>query len=343
MKRGRPLLALLVLVVLVLASVASAQSTGGSFGGGSFSSGGSSSGGSSSSYPSSSSSGSYGSGSSSGGSVSLPSCPWWIGAPLLVGYVALMIYNASIPGGIAGRRRIRAMWRGVSVSELRVGIDWRARREVQARLMELAKTGDTQTPQGLAALLAQTVALLRDTELSWLYAAVSARSFEDGAKTEAEFRRLAMDARARFRRELIRADDGGVRADEAPAQRAHAHEGEGVVVVTVVVAAHGAVALGPSDAPVDAATAMLEAMHAAATPERLLAMEVVWSPAAEEDRMSTAELEQHYPELRTIDEDAVVGRVFCTYCRGPFARELIACPHCGAEPPDRKSPEPRDA
>ncbi len=340
MVRGRSVAAMLVLFALVFAPAAWAQSTGGSFGGGSFSSGGSSSsgsssyGGSSGSYGSGSySSGSYGSGSSGGGSgggAPMPAWLWWIGGPLLGAYVVVMIYNASIPGGIAGRRRIRKLWRGVAVSELRLGIDWRARREVQARLMELANTGDTRSQRGLAKLLSETLALLRGTELSWLYAAVSTRSFDDGAETEAEFRRLASDARARFQRELVRAADGDVRGDDAPAVRAQPEEGEGVVVVTVVVAAHGAVELDGSDAPADAAKRLLETMRTAANPEKLLAIEVAWSPAAEEDRMSTAELEQHYPELRKIDEAAIAGRVFCSYCRGPFARELLACPHCGA-------------
>ena len=59
-------------------------------------------------------------------------------------------------------------------------------------------------------------------------------------------------------------------------------------------------------------------------------IEVVWSPAAEDDRMSTAELEQHYPELEKLDEKAIAGRVFCAHCSGPFPMELLACPHCGA-------------
>jgi hypothetical protein len=62
----------------------------------------------------------------------------------------------------------------------------------------------------------------------------------------------------------------------------------------------------------------------------LVALEVIWSPAAEEDRMSTAELEVLYPELRRIDEATFVGRVFCDYCDYPYAAELGKCPQCGA-------------
>ncbi len=72
------------------------------------------------------------------------------------------------------------------------------------------------------------------------------------------------------------------------------------------------------------------ALEDVASPASLAAVEIIWSPAAEEDRMSTAELEQRYPELRKIDETAIAGRVFCAYCRGLFAMELLECPHCGA-------------
>jgi uncharacterized membrane protein len=246
----------------------------------------------------------------------------------------LLIWNASIPGGFAGRRRRREeakRWERGQVAVLRLGIDWRARREVQRRLLELAQTSNTGTPAGLAALLRETVSLLRGAQLSWLYASGLARSISGAEPVEAAFRELTTDARARFQRELVRAADDSVTTDEAPPElTAKAHEGEGVVVVTLVVAARSE-PLGPdgSDPATDAAR-LLTALERVASPASLAALEVIWSPAAEEDRMSTAELEQHYPELRKIDETAIAGRVFCTYCRGPFAMELLACPHCGA-------------
>jgi hypothetical protein len=59
-------------------------------------------------------------------------------------------------------------------------------------------------------------------------------------------------------------------------------------------------------------------------------MEVIWSPAAADDRLSTAELEHLYPELRAIDPESVLGRVICAYCGGPYSGELLRCPHCDA-------------
>jgi hypothetical protein len=64
--------------------------------------------------------------------------------------------------------------------------------------------------------------------------------------------------------------------------------------------------------------------------QQMVALEVIWSPAAENDRMSTAELESVYTELKLIDPNSIAGRIFCAYCSGPFPAELLNCPHCGA-------------
>src|SRR5262249_48186327 len=65
----------------------------------------------------------------------------------------------------------------------------------------------------------------------------------------------------------------------------------------------------------------------------LAAMEVVWSPAAEDDRMSSLELEALYPDLAKLDESSMAGRVFCDHCSGPYPKELGKCPHGGAPVP----------
>ena len=65
------------------------------------------------------------------------------------------------------------------------------------------------------------------------------------------------------------------------------------------------------------------------SPQEVVALEVVWTPADENDRMSSAELEARYPSLTKLPARPPAGRVFCAYCRGPFAAELPKCPHCG--------------
>jgi uncharacterized membrane protein len=221
---------------------------------------------------------------------------------------------------------------GIRVMALSLGVDWRARRDLQALLEHLAKTGDMSRPKGRADALREVTLALRRAEMAWLYVAPAPVEAHSKSGAQRVFTEKASDYRARFRRELVRNDQGEVRTEVAPEMRAHANEGQGTVVVTLVVAAkRDLTPVTSPDAPnVRAALAALGSLH----PNELIALEVIWSPATENDRMSTSELEQNYPEMRLIDPNSIAGRVFCVYCSGPFPMELLRCPHCGAPATD---------
>ena len=69
----------------------------------------------------------------------------------------------------------------------------------------------------------------------------------------------------------------------------------------------------------------------------LIAIEIVWQPSEDSDRLSSMELEAKYPRPDLIPlQGALVGKTFCTYCSGPFPAELVSCPHCGAPARDAK-------
>src|SRR5690606_19039454 len=179
----------------------------------------------------------------------------------------------------------------------------------------------------------ETVLALRRAEMSWLYAAVANYHPMSAASAEGIFRQLGVDARSRFRHELVRNVDGHKTEMQAPELRARPEEGEGVVVVTLIVAARREIVDVHQVQDARRLKTLLDDIVAVANPNMLVAMEVIWSPAAENDRMSTAELETLYPHLKKIDENSIAGRIFCSYCRGPFAAELLKCPHCGAPAP----------
>jgi len=322
-----------VALLFVCAQPAAAQDTGSSFGGGDFSSGGSYSGGSDysgggysggSSYDSSSSGGGW----SSGGGGDCGGAGPLIGL-LLVAIMLIVIVNAASKGGQRLRRVADEVDDEIDVSAVSLGIDWRARRELQARFAELAASGEVASREGRVRLLRETCLLIRRAEQSWLYAAVKNHSLASRETAEESFRLTAADARARYKKELVRGDEAGVRRADPGEQAARRSEGEGVVVVTLVVAARREIVdvENPRDA---AALRQLLSILSSMVAHQLAAIEVVWSPAAENDRMSTAELETLYPELAKIDERSIAGRVFCAYCNGPFAAELMKCPHCGA-------------
>lgn len=328
-----------LLYIGIAAAPVFAQSTGGSFGGGSFGGGGGYGGGSygggsygGGSYGGSSYRSSYRGSYSGGGGGGVPAV---IAVPLAFGVMAFVIFmsrSSQQQGGGTVSHGARG-WRSVDISAIQLGIDWRARRELQAHLERLARSGRTSSQAGLAELLRETIIGLRRAELSWLYAAVANYHPMSAASAEGIFRRIASDARSRFRHELVRNVDGSMSEQQTPEMRARSDEGEGVVVVTLVVAARREILDVHEIDDAAKIRALLDDMTAIANPQMLVAMEVIWSPAAENDRMSTAELETVYPHLKKIDERSIAGRVFCDYCRGPFAAELLKCPHCGAPAP----------
>lgn len=282
-----------------------------------------------------------------GGGLVRP-CLLFCCSPLFVGTLILWVvvrsYRASLgerlfgdggtlaSSGPAPRPRSPA-WNGVDVTQLRLVIDWRARRFVQQELATMAKSGRTLTREGRAELLGETIALLRRVRVAWLYA--GEMNFRPMALAEAHgvFTRLAQSARAKFRRELVRADGASTRTEDAGDLRAREHEGPGVVMISLIVAARREIHdFRPGDVEdIERLLASLQRIGAS----ELVAFEVIWSPAAEDDRMSTAELEALYPDVTRIG--GIGGRVFCGYCAGPHAMELPRCPHCGAPGPAEAS------
>jgi len=227
----------------------------------------------------------------------------------------------------------RGWWNEVDITALRLAIDWRARPMVQQQLEALAKAGKTGTPEGRRELLQATARLLGNVRLAWMYADVVNHQPMSQASAQGIFQQLAIDARARFQKELVRASDGTVTEGEAGALSAKSHEGPGVVLVTVVVAARRELVDVRREQDAGEVFDLLAQLDGL-TAQQLVAFEVIWSPSAEDDRMSTAELEALYPEVSRLDEVTVGGRVFCEYCGGPYPDELTACSHCGAPNPN---------
>lgn len=220
----------------------------------------------------------------------------------------------------------------VDVSMLQLAVDWRARKYVQTKLNELATRTDTASTEGRARLLRATTMALRGVKLAWLYAGARNYAPMPKAKAQQEFQTLANDVRASFRKEIVRAENGRVVTIESKGV-ARPTDGPGIVLVSVIVASWREI----FDADARRAPSierLLESLEAL-RPTDVIALSVVWTPAAEDDRMSTDELEQRHRHLVRIGE--IGGRVFCGYCSGPYAQELEKCPHCGA-PNDSRGP-----
>jgi hypothetical protein len=103
----------------------------------------------------------------------------------------------------------------IVVSVARVAVDARARRFVQGRLDELAKTADTRSTKGLSALLRAACNALIASRLAWIYVSAQTRTPETPELAREHHKRITDDARARFRHELVRHAEGKKTVEDA--------------------------------------------------------------------------------------------------------------------------------
>ncbi|MBV8759352.1 MAG: DUF1517 domain-containing protein [Deltaproteobacteria bacterium] len=326
-------------LIVLFGSVAVAD-TGGSMGGGNWSS-------------SSSSSSSYSGGGYSGGGYS--SSSGWSssdssggaggaidGVGLLIGFVIAILWlifsgiaqvyrdnsgvNAPLSMGLGDYAPIDT----VDVSVLRIAIDGRARKFVQNEIKNIASETDTSTADGRTAMLREVAILLRRLRDAWVYGGAVNEPMRDLGGAKPVFDRYVDDARSRFREETMRNEQGKKTTTAASSYTPHSDEGAGLILVSIIIAARRELftvnRIGNGD---DLRQALDSASQL--TTSNLVAIEVVWQPSEDEDRLSSMELEAKYPRPDLIPiQGALVGKTFCAYCGGPYPAELVSCPHCGA-------------
>ncbi len=193
----------------------------------------------------------------------------------------------------------------VSVTKLQVGLLANAR-ALQADLNKLAIKADTSSSEGLADVLQETsLALLRHPEY-WVYAGASTQSSRL-ALAEAEFNRMALTERSKFTGETLSNVNNQLRQTEPKAvltgaggelvAAATGQPGE-YIVVTILAAVEGDFKLPAitNDADLRQALQQLGGVPS----DRLLALEVLWTPQAEGDVLSSEDMLVQYSGLRMI-------------------------------------------
>jgi uncharacterized membrane protein len=319
-------------VVCALAAPARASETGGSMGGGDFSSTGTSYSGASSSYDSSSSS--YSSSYSGGGSTGD------LGADLIIALVALGI---SLVGAMIKQARSAPSYTPdyilpdtsmsygnvADVTVLQVALDARARPFVQSELTRIAGIADTRTAEGRATMLREVALLLRRLRGSWVYGGAVNEAMTSLTEAQQIFHRHVDDVRARFKTEMFRNEQGVITRADAPELHPTSDDGPGLVLVTVVVAARHELFTVRHVADGEDLRKAFESLSSMIAGE-LVAVEIVWTPASPDERLSSIALEAAYPKPQLIPiAGSMVGKVYCEYCGAPYPAEAIACPSCG--------------
>ncbi|MBM0740863.1 DUF1517 domain-containing protein [Phormidium sp. CLA17] len=195
----------------------------------------------------------------------------------------------------------------VSVARLQVGLLANAR-GLQVDLDKLAASANTGSTAGLAQVLQETtLALLRHPEY-WTHANSTVQQSRL-ASAEAEFNRLALSERSKFSHETLSNVNNQLQQAPIDALLMGSDEGGSLVnqelqdpgefiVVTLVVGAQGNLKLPAVNNTEDLRQAL--GILGGVASDRLLALEVLWTPQAEEDVLTRDDLLVEYPSLKLV-------------------------------------------
>lgn len=330
--------------LIVLFGAVAYADTGGSMGGGSWGGGGGGGGGySGGGYSSSSSGGGWSSSSSSSGWSSSSSggggsLSGGEAILLIIGCVIVLVVKAAMAAGVGSDANEPLSYSTgtwvpldtVDVSVLRIAVDGRARKFIQTELEQIADTTDTATPEGRTAMLREVALLLRRVRDAWVFGGAVNEPMREIGASKSVFDRYVDDARSRFREETIRNEQGTKTATAASSYTPRSDEGAGLILVSIIIAARRELFTVNRIGTGDDLRQALDSASQLAT-NNLVAIEIVWQPSEDDDRLSSMELEAKYPRPDLIPiQGALVGKAFCSYCGGPYPAELVSCPHCGA-------------
>lgn len=194
----------------------------------------------------------------------------------------------------------------VSVAKLQVGLLSEAR-SLQADLNRIAEMADTSSSAGLTQLLQETsLALLRHPEY-WVYAgAESGQTRLEAA--EAQFNRLALAERSKFGEETLTNINNQRQLKQAQSALAVSEPGGALanttqdpgeyIVATLLVGTLGKLQLPAINSPDDLRRALSQI--GAIGSDQLLAVEVLWTPQAEGDTLTSDDLLVEYSNLKLI-------------------------------------------
>lgn len=193
----------------------------------------------------------------------------------------------------------------VSVTRLQVGLLAQAR-DLQPELNHIAETADTNSPEGRAEILQEaSLALLRHPEY-WVYAGGGTQQAKLNS-AESQFNRLSLAERSKFSEETLSNVNNQLKAalakEALPGEIDNPtrliSEGPGEYIIVTLLAA----ALGKFEIPqINSADDLRQALRIIGSlpSEQLLAIEVLWTPQAEGDTLTSDDLFAEYPDLKLV-------------------------------------------
>eukprot|EP01018_Ginkgo_biloba_P031611 Gb_28205 [translate_table: standard] len=212
---------------------------------------------------------------------------------LMLGFVAVML----VSGFLSDRSDsgLLVSQQKTSVLKLQVGLLGMAR-SIQKDLDRIAEISNTSTPEGLNYVLTETaLALLRHPDYC-----ISGYSSTDIKHTmeagEERFNQLSIEERGKFDEETL-VNVNSIRKRTTDRQRSDGFSNE-YIVITILVAAEGEHKLRIINSSADLKEALKKL--GSIPSNQTLAVEVLWTPQNENDKLCERELLQDYPLLRPL-------------------------------------------
>ncbi|MBJ7901276.1 MAG: DUF1517 domain-containing protein [Cyanobacteria bacterium RI_101] len=206
-------------------------------------------------------------------------------------------------GGSMGGNALESDNPPVSIVQIQVGLLASAR-ELKKELDDLALSADTGTPEGRAAVLQEAgLALLRHPEY-WVYGSCDS---DQGllSAAEAKFNQLSLMERSKFSAETLTNVNNQLRQSQQKSLTGDAAElaaiqngGGDYILVTLIAAALGNLTTKPVNDSSDLRQALQSLSSVGA--DRLLAVEVLWTPQAEGDTLTQDDIIAAYPDLKLV-------------------------------------------
>ncbi|MGF1541877.1 MAG: DUF1517 domain-containing protein [Pleurocapsa sp.] len=218
----------------------------------------------------------------------------------IVNFLVRSFSNAGVGGdvGYSGTSK-------VSVAQVQVGLLSSAR-ELQPELNKLALTADTASAAGRTAVIQEsTLALLRHPEY-WVYGATESQQASLEA-AEAKFNQLALTERSKFSEETLSNVDSSIKQAEIEALPGETTESSAIqlqedsgeyIIATIIVGVTGKLELPAVNSSDDLRQALQQIGSVGS--DRTLAVEVLWTPQAQGDTLSTNDILAYYPNLKLV-------------------------------------------
>ncbi|AFZ00778.1 DUF1517 domain-containing protein [Calothrix sp. PCC 6303] len=195
----------------------------------------------------------------------------------------------------------------VAVTKVQVGLLASAR-ELQGELNRIAETADTNTAEGRTEVIQEaSLALLRHPEY-WVYGGSGTQQARL-TSAESEFNRLALAERSKFSEETLSNVNNQLKGASPKAALPTSGEldnptrliteGPGEYIVVTLLAA----TLGKLELPtVNSADDLRQVLRqiGSLSSDKLLAIEVLWTPQAEGDTLTSDDLVAEYADLRLV-------------------------------------------